>query len=266
MEMSRIEELIKEKCSDGVEYKKLGSICSIITKQTGFDYSTHIKQKLLLEPEEDSVPYIQTKFFTGKKFNFKTDYYVPLSLVQQFPKITLNEKCLLFSIVGASIGNVGLYPGDRICFLGGAIGVAKVLPEYNVDYLFYCIEGHDFQQQILRKIKGAGQATITIEDIREFEIPVPPIEVQQEIVSILDKFTELEAELQVELEARKKQYEYYKDSLLNFNENVPEQCLGAVCTVVRGASPRPINKFTTTDVDGVNWIKIGEYKYENNRN
>jgi len=217
--MSRIEELIKEKCSDGVEYKKLGDLCSIITKQTGFDYSKHIKQELLLEPTEDSVPYIQTKFFTGKRFDFKTDYYVPLSLVKQFPKITLNEKCLLFSIVWASIGNVGLYPGDRISFLGGAIGVAKVLSEYDVDYLFYCIEGYEFQRQILRKIKGAGQATITIEDIREFEIPVPPIEVQQEIVRILDKFTELEVELQAELDARKRQYDVYLNLLMDFSND-----------------------------------------------
>lgn len=248
--MSRIEKLIKEKCPDGVEYKKLGDLCSIITKQTGFDYSNHIKEKLLLEPSEDSVPYIQTKFFTGKRFDFKTDYYVPLSLAQQFPKITLNEKCLLFSIVGASIGNVGLYPGERMSFLGGAIGVAKVLPEYDVDYLFYCIEGYDFQRQILRKIKGAGQATITIEDIREFEIPVPPIEVQQEIVCILDKFTELEVELQAELDARKKQFSYYADELFTFSD-VEKINVGNIAIIKTGSKPTQIIE-TETEYEYIN--------------
>lgn len=49
-----------------------------------------------------------------------------------------------------------------------------------------------------------------------FEIPVPPLPVQREIVRILDNFTSLEAELEAELEARKKQYEYYRDQLLTF--------------------------------------------------
>lgn len=52
------------------------------------------------------------------------------------------------------------------------------------------------------------------------KIPIPPLEVQQEIVSILDKFTELTAELTAELEARKKQYEYYREKLLSFNDVV----------------------------------------------
>ena len=49
-----------------------------------------------------------------------------------------------------------------------------------------------------------------------FEIPVPPLPVQHEIVRILDNFTSLEAELEAELEARRKQYEYYRDQLLSF--------------------------------------------------
>ena len=112
--MNRLDELISELCPDGVPYVKLGSLCSIVTKQTGFDYSNHIKAKLLQEPISEAVPYIQTKFFTGRHFDYNTDYYVPREVVNKFPKITLDEKCLLFSIVGASIGNVGLFPGDRI--------------------------------------------------------------------------------------------------------------------------------------------------------
>ena len=193
--MSKLDKLLRELCPDGVECVKLGTLCSLITKQTGFDYTNHIKARLLMEPAENAVPYIQTKFFAGKNFNYQTDYYVPMDIVEQFPKITLDEKCILFSIVGASIGNVGLFPGERKCFLGGAICVAKVLPQYDVDYVYYCVESHNVQHQIRRKTKGAGQATITVEDIREFEIPLPPIEIQSEIVRILDNFTNLTAEL-----------------------------------------------------------------------
>ena len=191
-----------------------------------------------MEPAENAVPYIQTKFFAGKNFNYQTDYYVPMDIVEQFPKITLDEKCILFSIVGASIGNVGLFPGERKCFLGGAICVAKVFPQYDVDYIYYCVEAHNVQHQIRRKTKGAGQATITVEDIREFEIPLPPIEVQREIVRMLDSYTESVVELQrqltAELTARKAQYSHYRDKLLSYTSTAQMEKLGDTCEMKAG--------------------------------
>ena len=229
--MNRLDELITELCPNGVEYKTLGEMCTLVTKQTGFDYSNHIKPQLLNEKKEGSIPYIQTKFFSGHSFDYETDYFVPEKVVAKFPKITLDERCLLFSIVGASIGNVGLFPAEQKCFLGGAICVAKIKPEYNVDYLYYCAESRDFQKQIARKTKGA-QATITVDDVRNFKVPVPPLEVQQEIVRVLDHFTllseELSKELSTELRARRKQYEYYRELMLTFENNVPYTTLDKI--------------------------------------
>lgn len=259
--MSRLDELISELCPNGVSYVKLGSLCSIVTKQTGFDYSNHIKSKLLQEPSEEAVPYIQTKFFAGKRFDYNTDYYVPKEILNKFPKITLDEKCLLFSIVGASIGNVGLFPGEQICFLGGAICVAKIKPEYNVDYLYYCIESGHVQQQIRKKTKGAGQATITIEDIREFTVPFPPLEVQREIVRILDKFAEftenLIKELTMECAKRKRQYQYYLNSFFE-KQTGNMVALESIGTLTRG------KRFVHADATetGVPCVHYGElYTY-----
>ena len=58
-----------------------------------------------------------------------------------------------------------------------------------------------------------------ISQYSKFKIPVPPLPVQEEIVKVLDAFTALEAELEAELEARKRQYEYYRNKLLTFDEN-----------------------------------------------
>jgi type I restriction enzyme S subunit len=73
-----------------------------------------------------------------------------------------------------------------------------------------------------KKTKGAGQATITVEDIREFTIPLPPIEKQREIVELLDNFSKLcddiSEGLPAEIDARQKQYEYYRDKLLTFKQ------------------------------------------------
>ncbi len=81
---------------DDVQWMKLGDLCSLITKQTGFDYSNHIKDKLIREKRPDCLPYVQTKFFTGRVFDFNTDYYIPSETAYKFPKIILDTKCILF--------------------------------------------------------------------------------------------------------------------------------------------------------------------------
>ena len=58
--------------------------------------------------------------------------------------------------------------------------------------------------------------------IRSYRVPVPPLEIQQEIVKVLESFTKLEAELEAELEARRRQYKYYRDALLSFAEQDKE--------------------------------------------
>ena len=236
--MSKLEELIEELCPNGVEYKTIGELSTLVTKQTGFDYTKCIKDSLVIEKKENTIPYIQTKFFRGKKFDYNTDYYVPFEIVDRYPKITLNEKCILFSIVGASIGNVGLFSGENECFLGGAICVAKFKKNVNIDYIYYCAESDIVQKQIKNKTKGAGQATVTVDDIRNFSIPIPPIPVQEEIVRILDNFTELiaelQSELQSELQARAKQYEYYRNELYKRLKTYPTKRLDEVTKISRG--------------------------------
>lgn len=203
-----------------VKWMTLGRLSEIVTKQTGFDYSKTIKPSLLRSCEGDSIPYMQTKNFSGRTFDYNTDYYVPRHVAEQFPKILLNKQCLLFSIVGASIGNVGLFPGTKECFLGGAICVLKFKEGVNIQYVYEIMSSWYGQRIIKKKTKGSGQATVTVEDIRNFSIPIPPISEQKRIVAILDRFealtTDLQSGLPAEIEARRKQYEYYREKLLTF--------------------------------------------------
>ena len=74
------------------------------------------------------------------------------------------------------------------------------------------------QEAIYSTKKGGGVPHVHISDIDNFEIPVPPVDVQSKIVEILDCFSSLEAELEAELEKRKRQYVYYRDMLLNFSD------------------------------------------------
>lgn len=96
--------------------------------------------------------------------------------------------------------------------------------------------------------------------LKDLRVPVPPLEVQREIVGILDKFTQLEAELEAELEARRLQDGHYRDALLAFSgsETVSRVIFGEAAVIVRGGSPRPIQAYFTDADDGINWIKIGD--------
>ena len=107
-----------------------------------------------------------------------------------------------------------------------------LLPRYVFHFLL------NKQNSIFNLKRGSGVPHVYAKDLAVFSIPIPPLRVQARIVEILDKFTQLEAQLEVELEARKKQYAYYRDQLLNFsqspplNVNVEWKTLGEVMEIV----------------------------------
>ena len=186
---------VRFKREDGTEYpeweeRQLDSFCDIITKQTGFDYTKTIKGALLTEQQDNTLPYLQTKNFSGVNFNYLTDYYIPTEVANQFSKIILDRQCLLFSIVGASVGNIALFPNTVKCFLSGAICVAKPSIVEQTAYLYYFMCSENGQSQIRNATKGSGQATITIEDIRLFTIATPCLEEQQKIADFLSAYDE----------------------------------------------------------------------------
>lgn len=113
-----------------------------------------------------------------------------------------------------------------------------LLPRYVFHFLL------NKQSCIFNLKKGVGVPHVYAKDLAVFSIPIPPLRVQARIVEILDKFTQLEEELAAELEARKKQYAYYRDQLLNFsqypplNVNIEWRTLGEVCeNICSGGTP-----------------------------
>ena len=91
----------------------------------------------------------------------------------------------------------------------------------NIDskYVAYFSQTANFHEQIRRSISSSKISSISTENLGKVRIPVPPLEIQREIVRVLDTFTKLEAELEAELEARRRQYQYYRDALLTFGEH-----------------------------------------------
>ncbi|NLK50527.1 MAG: restriction endonuclease subunit S [Candidatus Cloacimonetes bacterium] len=85
----------------------------------------------------------------------------------------------------------------------------------NPKYISYLFQTRMFHEHKKRYATGTKVIRVSGANIAKFQAPIPPLPVQEEIVSILDKFTKLEAELEAELEARKKQYDYYRNQLLS---------------------------------------------------
>ncbi|EPW8591145.1 restriction endonuclease subunit S [Escherichia coli] len=120
--------------------------------------------------------------------------------------------------------------------------------EQNVKYLAYFFQSEIFQTQKMKYITGAKVRRVSSGDLSKIKIPIPcsnnpekSLAIQSEIVRILDKFTALTAELTAELNMRKKQYNYYRDQLLSFDESSVEwKTLLEACDYVdyRGKTPK----------------------------
>lgn len=188
---------------------KLGDLCRIITKQTGFDYSATIKPSLRTSRGLGVLPFIQNKDFEGYKINFNTDFYIPKNVAMQFPQILLDEPSLLVSISGR-IGNVGYYLSSKLAFIGGAICVAKFWKKEYIPWVMLYLQSSKGQNEIFMNEKAGAQHNITVEAIRNFRIPMPSMSEQTAIANIL---SDCDSEIAA-LEEKRDKYKEIKQGMM----------------------------------------------------
>ena len=211
--MSKLDELIKELCPDGVEYKRLGEIGSFFYRGIG------IKRD---EVTTNGIPCVRYgEIYTTYHIAFS--HCISHTRIQDLSKGKFfSHGDILFAITGESVEDIAkscAYLGNENCLAGGDILVMK--HEQYPKYIAYALETTEARRQ---KSKGKIKSKVvhaSVQSIKDIIIPVPPLEVQREIVNILDNFTELTTELtdklSEELTARKKQYEYYRNRILTFD-------------------------------------------------
>ncbi|WQZ54094.1 restriction endonuclease subunit S [Helicobacter pylori] len=163
---------------------RLGDMTTSFTKQTGFDYSDFIKPTLIKEYLPNYIPFIQNKDFLGHYINYKTDYFIPNEIAIRFPQILLNEKCLLISISGA-IGNVAVFNHSQDAFIGGAIAVLKFKEKKSLDFVMHFLMSDSGQKLLLNGVKSSSHKNLTIADLRDLPIPLPPLNEQIAIANVL---------------------------------------------------------------------------------
>ena len=141
------------------------------------------------------------------------------------------ENCVIIAMYGATVGKVGInkipMATNQAC---ANIQLNEDLANYR--YVFHFLMS---KYQFIKSLGTGSQTNINAQIVKNLEIPVPPLDVQAEIVRILDAFTAVTAELTAELNMREKQYQYYRDKLLTFSDNeIIWKSLGELGQLIRG--------------------------------
>lgn len=209
--MSKLNKLIQQLCPEGVEYKALGSFATI-------SRGGNFQKKDFREDGFPCIHYgqIYTKYglFVDKTISFIS----PACADKQ--KLALKND-IIMAVTSENIEDVCkciAWLGDSEVAVSGHSAIIR--HSQNPKYLTYYFHSRMFFDQKRKLAHGTKVIEVTPDKLASVKIPIPPIEVQCEIVRILDNFTELTTELTAELTARKKQYEYYRDKLLAYNYDV----------------------------------------------
>ena len=201
--MSRLADLIAELCPDGVEYRPLSELVRI---RNGCDYKALSSGNVPVYGSGGVMTHVSEALGEG-------------------PTVLIPRK--------GSLDNIFFVEGEF--WTVDTIFYTEIASELDPKFFFYKMK----TMQLSQMNEAAGVPSMNQKKLGRILIPVPPLEVQREIVRILDKFTTLEAELEAELEARRTQYEYYRNHLLSYESlaargPVEMVKLGDIASIQRG--------------------------------
>jgi type I restriction enzyme, S subunit len=225
--VSKIEELIQKLCPDGVEFKELGEVFKISRGR--------VMSKEYLRDNAGIFPVYSSQTANNGEIGKISTY-------------DYDGEYLTWTTDGANAGTIffrdGKFSITNVC------GLLKIRTK-NIEakYAYFILS------LILKNYvsSGMGNPKLMSNVVEKISIPIPPIPVQQKIVNILDKYTQLEAELEEELEARRTQYEYYRNQLLMINN---EGLLKVECKKLQDVAYYPKSRISATAVDNNNYVGV----------
>lgn len=199
--MSKLEQLINELCPDGVEYKTLGDVLKI---KNGKDYKQFKEGNIPVYGSGGIMTYIDT-------------------FVLDKPSVLIPRK--------GSIDK--LYYVENPFWTVDTIFYTEIYTDIVIPkFVFYYLQKEHLEQYNT----AGGVPSLTQGVLNKISFPIPPLQVQEEIVRILDTFTELTAELTAELTMRKQQYEYYIKNLFIFDNSIELVKLSDIANIGTGSS------------------------------
>lgn len=213
---SKAKKLIEMIQTAPVEWKPLGEVASYIR---GLTYNKGDES-----PNNSGYKVLRANNITlsNNLLNFDDVKIVKFETAVK-PHQKLYSGDILISAASGSrehVGKVAFIKSDLDYYFGGFMGVVRCKEGLNPRYLFHVLTSGFFQAYLSNVLNSSTINNLNSKVMNAFVIPIPPLEIQQKIVKILDKFTELETTLEAELALRKRQYQYYRDFLLDFDNQI----------------------------------------------
>ena len=248
--MSRLNELLAELCPDGVEYKTLREIATV-------SRGGNFQKKDFQEEGFPCIHYgqIYTKYdlFADKTFTFISE-----ECAKKQRKAVKND--IIMAVTSENIEDVCrciAWLGESEVAVSGHSAI--IHHNQNSKYLVYYFHSQMFMNQKRKLAQGTKVIEVAPDKLLSIRLPVPPLEVQREIVRVLDSFTLLTAELTAELTARKKQYEFYRNKLLANDEKYPMKSLSDLGKWSGGKTPSMANR-SFWEKGTIPWISSKDMK------
>lgn len=223
-----LEKLMKEYCPNGVEYVKIGDICTITKGKTPIQKAIPGEYPLVVTTSERK---------SSNTYQFdRSAVCIPLVSSRGHGVASLNH--VYFQSGKFALGNIlcAVIPNDE-----------SIL---SANFLYHYLE-YKKDTLLVPLMKGGANVSLHIDDIQRVKIPLPPIEVQNRTIEILDKFVELSEALTKELSARQNQYKYYRDLLLDFGvhggatDDCERKTFGEVVTFINGRAYKQAELLST---------------------
>lgn len=221
--MSMIDEMIRELCPDGIEQGCLGDCCSAV-------FAGGTPSTSRVDYYDGNIPWIRSGEIDFNRI-YKADRNITEKGLSSSSAKMIKPCSVVMAMTGATVGKVATVEintaaNQSVCALETDNN------KINYRYLFYYLSSH------YHDLKSSAQGALTslnLQIIKALQIPLPPLPIQQEIVSILDKFTDHIADLDSAITLRQKQFEYCREKLLTFNEGECEwKKLGEIGKMIRG--------------------------------
>ena len=243
--MSRIDDLIRDLCPDGVEFRTLEEI---FETRNGYTPSKS-------DPEAwagNDVPWFRMDDIRSRgRILGDSTQRISASAVKG------NKTFPADSILVATSATIGEHALIRVPHLSNQRFTNLAIKDnfkdsFDVKFLFYyCFK---LDEWCTKNTTTSSFSSVDMKGFKKFKFPIPPLEVQQEVAKTLDKFTQLEAELEAELEARQNQFTYYRDHLVTGSQQVQLVPIKDIGELQRG------RRFTRNDMvdEGIPAIHYGE--------
>ncbi|GAA8830955.1 restriction endonuclease subunit S [Helicobacter pylori] len=245
--MHKIERLLQTLAPKGVEFKTLEEVFEI---KNGYTPSKNNPEFW----EKGTIPWFRMEDIreNGRILKDSIQHITPKALKSKklFPK-----NSIIISTT-ATIGEHALLIVDSLANQRFTFLSKKANCDIALDMKFFFYQCFLLGEWCKNNTNVSGFASVDMAAFKKYKFPIPPLEIQQEIVKILDAFTELNTELNTELKARKKQYQYYQNMLLDFkdtNQNHKDAKMSA-----KTYPKRLKSLLQTLAPKGVEFRKLGE--------